>query len=74
MADNGCSHNIKDALNDGTVTCLKRVAGEQMLANCLTKCGASADQLIEVLQMGRYILPPTGTGVRMCQRRCGEEL
>ena len=49
---------IKDALNDGTVTCLKRVSGDQMLANCLTKFGASAEQLIEVLQTGRYILPP----------------
>ena len=49
---------IKDALNDGTITCLKRVSGEQMLANCLTKFGASGDRLIELLQTGRYVLPP----------------
>lgn len=49
---------IKDALHEGTITVLKRVAGEDMLANCLTKCGASAETLIEVLQTGRYVLPP----------------
>ena len=49
---------IKDALNDGTITCLKRVSGDEMLANCLTKFVASAEKLLEVLQTGRYILPP----------------
>ena len=49
---------IKDALHDGTIKCLKRVSGEDMLANCLTKFGATAETLMEVLQTGRYILPP----------------
>ena len=42
---------IKDALLDGTVTSFKRVKGENMLANCLTKFGASSDKLLDVLHM-----------------------
>ena len=49
---------IKDAISDGTISCLKRVLGEDMIANCLTKCGASAVKLLEVLQTGQYIMPP----------------
>jgi hypothetical protein len=48
---------IKDALEDGTITCFKRVAKEDMLADCLTKSGASAEKLLHVLQTGRYVLP-----------------
>ena len=53
---------IKDALEDGTISCLKRVQSEAMLANCLTKAGASAEQLLEVLQTGKYSMP-IGIGV-----------
>ena len=53
---------IKDALQDGTISCLKRVQSEAMLANCLTKAGASAEQLLEVVQTGRYSVP-TGVGI-----------
>ena len=49
---------IKDAISEGTISCLKRVSGEDMLANCLTKFGASAGTLLEVLQTGQYIMPP----------------
>ena len=49
---------IKDALKDNTITCLKRVASGDMLANCLTKAGASSEQLLRVLQTGNYVLPP----------------
>jgi hypothetical protein len=49
---------IKDALIDGTISCFKRVAKEDMLANCLTKSGASAEKLMYVLQTGNYVLPP----------------
>ena len=50
--------NIKDALKDSTITCLKRVESGDMLANCLTKAGASSEQLLRVLQTGCYVLPP----------------
>ena len=49
---------IKDALSDGTISCLKRVLGEDMIANCLTKNGASGATLLEVLQTGQYVMPP----------------
>lgn len=48
---------IKDALSNKTISCVRRVSGENMLANCLTKAGASAEQLMEVLRTGRYVLP-----------------
>ena len=48
---------IKEALENGTVSCFRRVASQDMLANCLTKAGASAVQLLEVLQTGTYKLP-----------------
>ena len=34
---------IKDAIDNGTISCLRRVASDNMLANCLTKAGASSD-------------------------------
>ena len=49
---------IKDALSEGTISCLQRVLGEDMIANCLTKFGASAATLLEVLQTGQYLMPP----------------
>ena len=48
---------IKEAVEQGTVTWVKRVASEEMLANCLTKRGAGADGLLEVLHSGEYSLP-----------------
>ena len=47
---------IKDALCNGTVSSLRRVSSENMLANCLTKAGASPDLLMTVLQTGKYLL------------------
>ena len=43
---------IQEAVEMGTISCLKRVRKEIMLANCLTKAGASADGLMDVLQTG----------------------
>ena len=48
---------IKDALENGTITCLRRVESEKMLANCLTKAGASSEELMTVLQTGYYTVP-----------------
>ena len=48
---------IKEALEQGTITCLRRVSSEEMLANCLTKAGCSSDGLMEVLQTGHYVIP-----------------
>ena len=48
---------IKEALEQGTIMSVKRVASEDMIANCLTKAGASADKLLDVLQTGRYVIP-----------------
>ena len=45
---------IKDALEDGTISCLKRVQSEAMLANCLTKAGASAEQFGRSSQTTRF--------------------
>ena len=50
---------IKEALEQGTVTCVRRVASEEMLANCLTKRGAGANNLLQVLHSGEY-KPPGG--------------
>ena len=48
---------IKEALENNTVTCVRRVASEDMLANCLTKAGASSEKLMTVLRTGKYVLP-----------------
>ena len=45
---------IKEALEQGTVTWVRRDASEKMLANCLTKCGAGANNLLQVLHSGEY--------------------
>ena len=49
---------IKDAVEDGTIQSLRRVSSKEMIANCLTKQGASAEMLLEILRTGAYILPP----------------
>ena len=48
---------IKEAVEDGTVTAVRRVSSEEMLANCLTKQGASAEGLMKVMRSGKYELP-----------------
>ena len=40
------------------------VASENMLANCLTKAGASSEQLLNVLRTGQYVLDHGLDGVR----------
>ena len=49
---------LKDAIENGTIGSFRRVSADDMLANCLTKAGASAEQLMTVLQTGQYELPP----------------
>ena len=39
------------------ITAVKRVPGEEMLDNCLTKQGASAEKLLAVMEKGEYELP-----------------
>ena len=48
---------VKEALEQGTVNSLRRVASGDMLADCLTKLGAPSDKLMEVLQSGQYEIP-----------------
>ena len=48
---------IQEAVEQGTVTWIKRVSSDEMLANCLTKQGAGADNLLQVLHSGEYKLP-----------------
>ena len=48
---------IKEAKEQGTVSDIRRVAGKDMIANCLTKAGASAEDLLHILHTGRYRLP-----------------
>ena len=48
---------IKEAVENKTVTEVRRVAGDEMLVDCLTKVGASGANLLEVLRTGEYVLP-----------------
>ena len=48
---------IQESLEQKTVTCVRRVRSKEMLADCLTKAGASANQLMYVLQTGQFCLP-----------------
>ena len=48
---------IQEAVERGAVTRVKWVSSEDNLANCLTKAGAMAAGLLEVLRKGEYILP-----------------
>ena len=41
----------------GKVTWVRRVSSDEMLANCLTKQGAGAENLLQVLRSGEYRLP-----------------
>ena len=48
---------FKEALENRTITKVKRVIGEDMPANCLTKSGASGKDLLAVLKSGHYKVP-----------------
>ena len=48
---------VKDALDEGTVSEVRLVPGNKMIANCLTKAGASGEDLLEVLRTGMYEVP-----------------
>ena len=52
---------VKEALENGTISSVKHVASEDMLANCLTKAGASAEKLLKVLRTGVYNSPSAVT-------------
>ena len=43
---------LKESLEKGEVDVLKRVESKEMIANCLTKQGASAKGLLQVIQTG----------------------
>ena len=49
---------LKESIEKGTINNFRRVESEDMLANCLTKAGASAEKLMTVLQTGQYEIPP----------------
>ena len=40
---------IQETLENGTISCVRRVSSASMLANCLTKAGASPEKLMTVL-------------------------
>ena len=48
---------IKDAVGDKTVNEVRWVNSKDMLADCLTKAGASGSSLMEVLGSGKYEVP-----------------
>ena len=49
---------LRESLEKGEVSTLKRVTSKEMLANCLTKQGASSKALLTVLRTG-YLEPAT---------------
>ena len=48
---------IQEALTQQTISAVRRVSSKDMLADCLTKAGASAERLMHVLRTGHYICP-----------------
>ena len=48
---------VKDTLDNHTVESIRRVLAKMMLADCLTKSGASPEMLMKVLQTGEYEMP-----------------
>ena len=48
---------IKDALEDKTVNEVRWVSSKDMMADCLTKAGASGSSLMQVLESGQYEVP-----------------
>ena len=47
---------LKESVETGEVSNLRRVAGKEMLADCLTKKGASSSKLMDVLQKGQMMV------------------
>ena len=47
----------QEAIEQGIVMEVRKVEGKEMIANCLTKAGASSEHLMQVLQTGLYELP-----------------
>ena len=48
---------VKEAIEQGVVTEIRKVDSKEMIANCLTKAGASSNLLTNVVQSGTYKLP-----------------
>ena len=48
---------IKEALENNTITEVRRVPGTEMLADCLTKKGLSGSSLLDVLKSGVDLVP-----------------
>ena len=48
---------IKDAIEDKTVNEVRWVNSKDMLADCLTKAGASGYSLMQVMESGKYVVP-----------------
>ena len=48
---------VKEAVENKTVNCVRWVCSADMLADCLTKMGATAEKLLEVMSSGMYELP-----------------
>ena len=46
--------SLQQALEDGVISELRQVSSGDMLANCLTKRGAGAERLLEILRTGTY--------------------
>ena len=49
--------SIKEALEGKEITDVKWVPGDRMIANCLTKAGASGEELLTILRTGEYDVP-----------------
>ena len=52
---------IKEAIKDGVIDELRLIPGEAMIANCLTKSGASGALLLDIIRSGTYEFPGTWT-------------
>ena len=48
--------SLKESLQKGEVTSLIHIPGRNMLANCMTKRGASAKDLLQVIRSGRLVI------------------
>ena len=48
---------IKEALERKEITEIQRVPSERMIANCLTKAGASGKELLTILRTGKFHIP-----------------
>ena len=51
--------SIKEALKDGVIDELRLIPGDAMIANCLTKSGASGSLLLKIIRSGTYEFPGT---------------